>query len=408
MTQLKIITLLTGVGMIAAATAQHEESSEPANALSDGTATLDLRYRYEDVHEKGFDEHAQASLLRTRLTLESASTFPLSARLEVDNVSSIGADNYNSTENGLSQYPTIADPEGTDINQAWLGYSQDGLLATAGRQRILLGDKRFIGSKPWRNNEQTYDGVRLRWTGPDQLSIDASYVNRVNRVFGPGDGANPAHWRGDNIFLRGNYAIADGHRLTAFGYWLDVDAQDDFSSAKTVNNSSDTLGIEYALSLAEVDLRATWAWQQDAGSSELDYTARYYVLELGTRQWGLSINAAYEVLAADNGVGFATPLANGHGYQGWADKFLSTPPDGLEDAWISLGGKIGPVELTARYHDFRAEASSVRFGTEIDLQAQWTLAPKLTATVKAALFDARTPQRYADTEKFWLMLQYNI
>jgi hypothetical protein len=114
------------------------------------------------------------------------------------------------------------------------------------------------------------------------------------------------------------------------------------------------------------------------------------------------------VLGSDNGVGFATPFNNGHRYQGWADKFLRTPDDGIRDSWVSVDGRLGDVALTARYHDFRAEASDTRFGKEIDLQAQWTLNKYLTATLKAAVFNSDAPERYADTTKTWLMLQLHL
>ena len=131
-------------------------------------------------------------------------------------------------------------------------------------------------------------------------------------------------------------------------------------------------------------------------------------MELAAPVGAMTLRAAYEGLGADNGVGFATPLANGHRYQGWADKFLATPGDGIEDAWVSLEGKLGPLGLTARYHDFRAESSSVRFGNEVDLQAQWVINSRFTATAKAAFFSTDAPDRYPDTTKAWLMLQFRI
>ncbi len=75
---------------------------------------------------------------------------------------------------------------------------------------------------------------------------------------------------------------------------------------------------------------------------------------------------------------------------------------------MSVDGKLGPVALLARYHNFRADASSVDFGDEIDLQAQWVMTDWLTATVKFARFDTATPERYPDTTKAWFMLQLKL
>ena len=87
----------------------------------------------------------------------------------------------------------------------------------------------------------------------------------------------------------------------------------------------------------------------------------------------LSVKATlgHEVLGGDNSVGFKTPLATLHKLQGWADKFLTTPEDGIEDLYADATGELGPVKLWACYHDFQAENSSADFGKEIDLVASW-------------------------------------
>ncbi|WOJ94428.1 alginate export family protein [Congregibacter variabilis] len=383
-------------------------SEQLTSAVSDSSIALDLRYRYEMVDEDGFDDPAKASLLRSRVTFESGKVGRLSALLQIDDVRSLGSEDYNSTENGKVQYPTIADPEGTEFNQAWLRYSADDLKATLGRQRILLDRGRFIGAKPWRQNAQTYDALRLQWDASADFSIDASYVTQVSRVFGPADGSNPADWHGDSTFVRMSYDFADGHELVGFAYLLDVAAQSDFSAAKTVNNSSNTFGVAYSGVFSGLNILARLATQEDSGASELDYRAPYYIIEMAAPLGDMALKAAYEVLGADNGVGFGTRLANGHGHQGWADKFLATPGDGIKDAWVSLAGNLGPLALTARYHDFRAESSSVNFGSEIDLQAQWQINAWLTATAKAAVFETEAPDRYPDTKKAWLALQIRL
>ncbi|MSP43015.1 MAG: hypothetical protein EXR08_06570 [Alphaproteobacteria bacterium] len=46
----------------------------------------------------------------------------------------------------------------------------------------------------------------------------------------------------------------------------------------------------------------------------------------------LTGTANFELLSADNGVGFSPPLATGHKFAGWADVFTAaTPGAGLED-----------------------------------------------------------------------------
>ena len=46
----------------------------------------------------------------------------------------------------------VADPDGTEINQALLRYDHTKGNAVVGRQRINLDNQRFIGSVAWRQN----------------------------------------------------------------------------------------------------------------------------------------------------------------------------------------------------------------------------------------------------------------
>ena len=104
--------------------------------------------------------------------------------------------------------PIIADPEGTDLNQAWIAYKSHGVKAKLGRQRILHGSQRFVGGVACRRqNEQTYDGVRFEAKPIDGLSLDVAFVSNINRIFGPEDGVQPSDWQGDNVFLRSQYTL---------------------------------------------------------------------------------------------------------------------------------------------------------------------------------------------------------
>jgi hypothetical protein len=399
--------------IIGAAGARGEEGwgDQLGKMVTDGKASLDFRYRYEWVDQDGFDDDAEASLLRSRITLESAALHGFSVLLEADDVTSIGVNDYNSTENGETEYPVIADPEGTDLNQAWIKYAGEGFDGTLGRQRILHGNQRFVGGVAWRQNEQTYDGFRAHWDPLAALKLDLSYVNDINRIFGPNDGANPAELEGDNYLFRGDYQVAENHRLSAFGYWLDIDDQGGYAAGKTVNNSSDTYGVEYSGKFDWLSVDASWATQSEAGDSELNYDADYYRLALGASFKPVSVTVGFEVLEGDDEAGFSTPLATLHKFQGWADKFLSTPRAGVEDAYATVSGKLGPVKLAATYHSFQAESSDDvydDYGTEIDLVATWPINKQFSVQAKYASFDTDDEALYADTDKAWLTLQLKL
>ena len=62
------------------------------------------------------------------------------------------------------------------------------------------------------------------------------------------------------------------------------------------------------------------------------------------------------MLASDNSQGFRTPLATLHAFNGWADLFLDTPPDGLSDIYVRGGLDIAKWVIDARFHSFRSDA----------------------------------------------------
>ncbi len=400
--------LVPGLGLVLGAplaVAAPAATDSLVGMVTDGDATLNFRYRYENVDQDSFDRTASANTLRSRISLSSAAWHGISALGEVDNVWDFGSDNYNSTENGDTTRPVIADPSGTDLNQLWLRWAGEGLDATAGRQRINHGNQRFVGGVAWRQNEQTFDGLRANWKPLDGLNLDASYIYNVNRIFGPDDGANPADLEGDNVFLRADYGLGEQHKFGAYGYLLDFDEDGPYAPGKTVDNSTDTYGLEYRGSFDRLSLALAWATQSEAGDSTLDYDADYYLAEASAKVQRFSFKAGYEVLGAGDGVGFKTPLATLHKFQGWADTFLNTPADGIEDLYGGVGAALGPVTLTAVYHDFQAEDSSEDYGTEVDLSARWAAHKHVNLELKYASFDADS-ENYSDTEKVWLVAQF--
>lgn len=401
---------LTALGTLAMPSQSAETVTEGIQRMvADGTVNLNLRYRYEYVDQDGIDKDANASTLRSRLSFTSASYQGVSFLAEFDDVSYIGDDDFNSTENGETQYPVVADPKGTQINQAWLKYQYQELSGIYGRQRINYGRQRFVGGVAWRQNEQTYDGFRGQWQGSRGLSLDAAYVYAVNRIFGPDNGpVQPAQLDGDNYFLRGHWKVNDEHSLSVFTYILDIDEDNKYASGKSVNNSTDTYGLEYAGKFGPVSVKAAYATQTDGGDSKLDYDAAYYMLESATEFMGINAHVGYEVLEGDDGVGFKTPYATLHKFQGWADKFLVTPGDGIEDLYAGLSGKIGPVKLAVVYHDFQAEDSSGDFGSEVDVAVMWPVNKMLALQLKYANFSSDDESRYADTEKAWATLMFKL
>src|SRR3546814_5565634 len=68
-------------------------------------------------------------------------------------------------------------PENIELNRIQLQYMGiAGTVLTVGRQRINLDDQRFVGSVGWRDNEQTFDVVRIENSSIRNLKIDLTYA----------------------------------------------------------------------------------------------------------------------------------------------------------------------------------------------------------------------------------------
>ncbi len=390
------------------ATATAEESI--GNLVSQGKPILDLRYRYEHVDQNNALNNANAQTLRTRVGFQSGKFHGFSGLLEVDNVSRLGDAAYNSTRNGQTDYSVVADPDGSEINQALLRYDQALGSAVVGRQRINLDNQRFVGGVGWRQNEQTYDGALLQLKPLAGLTLTYAYLDQVNSIFGPGNGrfdnaTNPANIDGHSHLVNGQYVIAPALTVTAYQYSLGLD------NLAGGNQSSQTRGVRANGSLAGVSYVLEYARQTDYADNPLDLDSEYYLAELGYTLQGVQLKGGYEVLGGDRGPGnraFQTPLATKHAFQGWADTFLLTPADGIKDAYIGATAPLLGGNLQVWYHDFRTEQGSDRYGSEVDVAyARAIPAIKgLSALLKYAAYDSADRTRSVDTDKFWVQLQY--
>ena len=63
-------------------------------------------------------------------------------------------------------------------------------------------------------------------------------------------------------------------------------------------------------------------------------------IEPGVAYGNIKAKIGYEVLEGDGSRAFQTPLATLHAFNGLTDQFLTTPPDGLEDLFLSLAASL--------------------------------------------------------------------
>ncbi|GAW95817.1 MULTISPECIES: alginate export family protein [Colwellia] len=367
-----------------------EHGSSITAALSDSRVKIELRARYENVEQDGIDKNASALTLKSRITVNTGSYSNFSMAIEVDKVDAL-VDDYHSKTNGNTDYPVVADPQGTDVNQAYIQYKNDGFSAVVGRQRILHNNQRFVGGVGWRQNEQTYDGVRAQYTA-DNFSVDYSYIQNINDIT-----AN--NIKGDFHLVNVHYHLNKTHKISAFAYLLDYDDMANYNKAST------TLGALYNGKFGKVLVNASLASQSDSADNPTSYSARYINAEAGYNFGPLTLLAGYELLGSDNGVGFNTPLATKHKFNGWADKFLGTPSQGLQDVYITAKGEISGVKWAATYHDFTSDVGSIDFGSELNLIASYQFNKNYAVLVKAANYaEGDAEQKPTDTNKLWLQV----
>ncbi len=382
--------------VVLAVPAQADVLDQMANAVKESTTKVNLRYRLETVDQDGIDEDAAASTLRSRLTWLSAPVNNFAVNIEVDNVTEIGVADYNSTANGKSQYPVVADPDGTDLNQANIKYTREKLSFIGGRQRIVHNNQRFVGGVAWRQNEQTYDATRFIFKASDALTIDYSYVFNINRIFGPNDGTQPADWHGNFHLANATWQPNKLHKIALFGYLLDNEV--------AAAASSNTFGIDYNGTFGPITANLSYASQSDSADNPNNYSTDYYKAELSGKLAAVKLTAGIEVLGSDNGVGFSTPLATLHKFQGFTDKFLGTPGNGIEDLYVTAVTKVGGVKLVAAYHDFNSDRGNISYGSEIDLVAAYKFNNNTSGLLKFASYDA--DEHGTDTSKIWAMMTF--
>ncbi len=359
------------------------------DALENADTDLSLRYRLEQVQDDAFDKDAVASTLKTRLTYQSGSFHDMKVLLEFDDVHVVGEQNY-----GDSDRPTIADPEGTDLNQAALKYT--GIKNTTlilGKQRINLGNQRFVGGVGWRQHEQTYNAITaVNKSLPDTTAI-YSFIDQVNHFIETKPDINTeAH-----VIYIENESI-DKHKLTAYAFLYDFQGNSSLSTK--------TFGARVDGGVGDLGYALEYATQSEYDQPEngTDFDVDYQNLEVSYHLKPVKLLAGIEVLGSDDGaIAFSTPTATKHKFNGWADKFLATPNDGLEDTYLGAIAKVSGVKVKLFYHNYKANEGDNEYGDELDIAVAKKFG-KVNALLKYANYRADDDDSREDAQKIWVQV----
>ncbi|MCL6684126.1 alginate export family protein [Sphingomonas alba] len=369
---------------------------------------LEARLRYETVDQGALD--ADAVTFRLRAGAEAKlGKFSFLAEGEgtlapVNNYNAFPfplADNQRRT-----QYAVVSDPENIELNRLQLQYKTKDLAFTLGRQRINLDDQRWVGAVGWRQNEQTFDAIRGEMK-LGSVSADIAYAVNQRTIFG-GDAGPRTGIEGKFLFA-GIGAKLGPVQGKVFSYLIDYD------ETFALTNSSQTYGgylsTEIPIGKAKVTARASYARQLDYGDNPFSYAADYWALEGGAKASGFTVSGGVELLGSDHGHSVQTPLATLHRFNGWADVFLTTPPLGLQDVYVSISKAFDGVRMlpglnaNIAFHQFDSDKGSVDYGTEWDASAGFKIG-KAGILFKYADYDAQ--QFGVDTRKFWFQLEWSL
>jgi len=385
-------------------------------ALTGGTPSLDLRYRYEDVQQNNFSHAAVANTVRTRLGYETGLWDDFKANVQVQNLMPVASEHYNDGTNGLTQYPTIADPRQTlqlyQGNLSWQGLPDTTL--TIGRQAYILDDERWVGVSDWRQLGQTFDSLTVKNHSIPDLDLFYSYVFHVNRVYGPdarfgSGGTAPGEYDMHSNLFHASYTGIPGVKLIGYSYLLD-------NSNSSVNSTATTGGRfegKHVL-FDEVGglFNAEYAHQESAFNNPAAYGFNYYLIEPGATVGPFTAKVGYDVMEGNGTNSLQTPLASFHGFNGWAERFLTTPASGLDTLYISTCYKtkdyndwLGPTVVKFIWYDFNANSADLHDGNEYDAWLGQTFYQHFTLGLSYGDFRADQLSSLANTRKLVLQLQ---
>ncbi len=404
-------------------------SADGINILDNMKLKGEIRPRYENVDDGTTNANANAYTVRTKLAVTAGllGVDGLSATVGVISVNNLGSHEYNALDGKTykdgsgNNYAVVLDPQKAMISNAEINYAIDKTTLHAGRGQVNLDNQRFIGTVGWRQLERSYDSVFVANNSIKNLSVLAAWVYGLQGV-----GSKPLPDNsplGENtydtntVLLHAAYTVMPELKVTAYDYMI-AGIHDTYGLALTGKVNAN---------IAKLNYRAEYALQKDSTmeihNSNGKADAYYYNLDLGANVNGILAGVNYEFLSGTTGTdgktAFGTPLATGHKFNGWADKFLTTPTGGLKDFNVRLGYKAkGFGKLLAVYHTFTADkVMATSTGTSDDLGSEFDAVytnkipgvNNLTGLLKYADYSKGTVTGYTnDVQKIWVGLDYKF
>lgn len=383
-------------------------------AITGGEFKGVLRPRFEYVDQENLSEKAKALTLRAAFQYTTGAWQGLQLRAELEVVGALGADSYNSTQNGKSVYPVVADPVGGHFNRLFLFHKGSGYEAGVGMDEIVYDNARWVGNIGWRQNHQTFNSAKIDGQAGG-IAYHAAYLFSRYHVANVGGAYNgDAYYDGDDFdgsyFLNAAYGFDFG-KLVGFAYSYEFDRPNGVTVKRT-----NTLGASLSGTPGPFEYRLEYATQkrEDAKGVGNDGSASYWHLIGGMKFGAAKLLVGYEFLGSDDGqYAVQADFGTNHKFNGFADQFLATPAAGLKDLYVTGVFRFAGVKFVASYHKFTPDDDSTfnDYGTELDLVVAKKLGKQVSLLAKFADFkasdDAGNPKSN-DVQKLILQAAYRF
>lgn len=398
--------------------AMAEEAAQAASlkeAITEGKPTINFKFRYENVNQEGTLDTAEAFTLRSLIGWKTKPFHDVSVTAEVYGLSPLN-DDYNDAKKGKpiasrKKYSTIADPEDYDFHQLyveWTGLPDSSFKL--GRQGMVLDNWRYIGDVRFRQNWQVFNGLSFLNKSLPNTEIALAHYEQVKLINTKIENANVE-------VANVKYNFTPTTSLVGYGYLIDWDGR----ALKANSNKTFGLRLDGSQKLDDhwkVLYTAEYAKQDDYKDGSKLIDNHYYRVGAGAGygDWFLRIDQEKLSGNSDNKA-FQTPLGTNHLFQGWADLFLVTPNQGIEDTILIAGGKVMDATIKAEYHFINSDRDFAKvgggtgdsYGKEFDLGVYYKFTKQISGSVEYANFkedDKYNGARKRDTEKFWLTAVY--
>ena len=378
------------------------------DSIKEGKPMTSFRLRYESVNQDGNQAGVGASTttplkdadgitLRSLVGWQTSPFHNFSFAAQLIDVSKLKDDFNDSTNatliNGASNQPNkvayakIIDPDYTGVNQLYMDWT--GIKNTRfrlGRQAVNLDNVRFIGDIAFRQVMQVFDGISVvNKTIPD-LEIFAAHMENVRQI------TTVLRTQGSIEMLNAKYRYFPTESITGYAHlsnFKDLGFGNVWFGAgnPNANQSNQVYGVRVdGIHPFNPNLRAIYtaefAKQTDFYGGDNRIDAHYYKLSGGVGIDNFSIRADQELLSSNNGLyASQTPFGTNHLFQGWVDKFLATPKEGIQDSFVTATYRYEDFLFFADYHliksdqDFNKVGGGFgdKYGTEWNVAATWNI-----------------------------------